>query len=332
MARNFGRGRGRNRRDRFEDGDGENKYSSLSKSTDVTGPSSTVNTEEAKQAEIAQEVAVVEAKAEQPSIEDKRLISAGVTPEEKQKQITSQAALAQTEELIRTPQDLKDRMAIPTNKLPAMNSDIDPEDTSLPATQDVATDDITADTTKPMEAVVSMYHGGMMSPVGLMGPDGIVGYDPVSGNPIPIGSSPENVRDDIPAALSQGEYVVPADVVSYFGLRHFMDMRQEAKMGLMAMHAEGQIHDDYSEEVDTEQSDSDEEDMAVCPQCDGEGCDHCDGEGYHEDTDVEQAEFVTVEEELPLKEDSEGVVEYATEGGQFTVGDEQVLMIFKSMK
>ena len=37
--------------------------------------------------------------------------------------------------------------------------------------------------------------------------------DPVSGNPIPNGSMAEEVRDDIPAQLSEGEYVVPADVL-----------------------------------------------------------------------------------------------------------------------
>lgn len=309
MARNFGRGRGRGRRERFEAGEEENKYSKLVKSTDVAGPTTSVNPEEAKKAEIEAEVAVVEAKAEQPSIEDKRLIEAGVKPENDQKQITSQAALAQTEELIKTPQALKDRMALPTSKLPAMETDVEPENPKLPATQDIANADIIGDATKPQEALVSMYHGGTVMPVGLMGPDGIIGYDSVSGNPIPIGSSPENVRDDIPAALSQGEYVVPADVVSYFGLRHFMEMREEAKMGLMAMHMEGQIHTDYSDEDVEEYGDSDE--------------------GASE---VEQAEVVTVEEEFPLEEESEGVEEYANEGGRFTVGDEQVLLIFKSLK
>ena len=37
--------------------------------------------------------------------------------------------------------------------------------------------------------------------------------DPVSGNEIPPGSMAKEVRDDIPAQLSEGEYVVPADVV-----------------------------------------------------------------------------------------------------------------------
>ena len=37
--------------------------------------------------------------------------------------------------------------------------------------------------------------------------------DPVSGNDVPVGSSQEEVRDDIPAQLSEGEFVFPADVV-----------------------------------------------------------------------------------------------------------------------
>ena len=65
--------------------------------------------------------------------------------------------------------------------------------------------------------------------------------DPVSGNDVPPGSMPEEVRDDIDARLSEGEYVVPADVVRYFGVRVFEDMRKEAKMGLAQMDADGRI-------------------------------------------------------------------------------------------
>ena len=42
----------------------------------------------------------------------------------------------------------------------------------------------------------------------------------------------EEVRDDVPAMLSEGEYVVPADVVRYHGIEKFEDLRDEAKMGL----------------------------------------------------------------------------------------------------
>jgi len=65
--------------------------------------------------------------------------------------------------------------------------------------------------------------------------------DPVSGNEVPIGSMPEEVRDDIPAQLSEGEYVVPADVVRYYGVKFFEDLRNDAKMGFSEMEANGRI-------------------------------------------------------------------------------------------
>ena len=65
--------------------------------------------------------------------------------------------------------------------------------------------------------------------------------DPVSGNEVPLGSKPEEVRDDIPAMLSEGEYVVPADVVRYYGVKFFEDLRTDAKMGLQEMAANGRI-------------------------------------------------------------------------------------------
>ena len=65
--------------------------------------------------------------------------------------------------------------------------------------------------------------------------------DPVSGNDIPAGSMAEEVRDDIPAQLSDGEYVVPADVVRYYGVKFFEDLRERAKIGLAEMEANGRI-------------------------------------------------------------------------------------------
>jgi hypothetical protein len=65
--------------------------------------------------------------------------------------------------------------------------------------------------------------------------------DPVSGNEVPPGSLREEVRDDIPAQLSEGEFVFPADVVRYIGLEKLMMMRQEAKQGLAQMEAMGQM-------------------------------------------------------------------------------------------
>ena len=65
--------------------------------------------------------------------------------------------------------------------------------------------------------------------------------DEVSGNDVPSGSTREEVRDDIPAQLSEGEFVFPADVVRYIGLEKLMMMRQEAKQGLKQMEAMGQM-------------------------------------------------------------------------------------------
>jgi len=72
-------------------------------------------------------------------------------------------------------------------------------------------------------------------------PDNTVGVDPVSGNPVPAGSLPEEVRDDIPAQLSEGEYVVPADVLRYYGVKFFEDLRAEAKYAYQDMNDNGRI-------------------------------------------------------------------------------------------
>jgi len=65
--------------------------------------------------------------------------------------------------------------------------------------------------------------------------------DPVSGNNVPSGSMAKEVRDDLPAMLSEGEYVVPADVVRYFGVNYFEDLRNKAKSGLTDMEKDGRI-------------------------------------------------------------------------------------------
>jgi hypothetical protein len=65
--------------------------------------------------------------------------------------------------------------------------------------------------------------------------------DPISGNDVPPGSTQEEVRDDIPAQLSEGEFVFPADVVRYIGLQNLMQMRQQAKVGLKEMEDMGQM-------------------------------------------------------------------------------------------
>ena len=85
-----------------------------------------------------------------------------------------------------------------------------------------------------MEQQMNLFEEGGMKDDGL-------DRDPVSGNEIPPGSLAKEVRDDIPAQLSDGEYVVPADVVQYFGVKFFEDIRAEAKRGLAEMEATGRI-------------------------------------------------------------------------------------------
>jgi|TARA_R110000764_G_scaffold10153_1_gene31459 hypothetical protein len=169
---------------------------------------------------------------------------------------------------------------------------------------------------QPMQNMMGLYHGGMAC-----GDAGNVGYDSVSGNPIPAGSNAMSVRDDIPAVLSEGEYVVPADVVRYHGLKTFMGLRDEAKMGLMMMQAEGQIKSLEDEE---------EQDTVECPDCSGTGeldgaeCEHCEGYGYHyadeieyEESDSESSEDTEVSDEESIAEEGEGQFqeEYETPEG-----------------
>jgi hypothetical protein len=65
--------------------------------------------------------------------------------------------------------------------------------------------------------------------------------DPVSGNDVPPGAMQEEVRDDIDAKLSEGEFVIPADVVRYIGLSTLMKLRDKAKEGLQKMQDIGQM-------------------------------------------------------------------------------------------
>lgn len=127
--------------------------------------------------------------------------------------------------------------------------------------------------------------------------------DPISGNEIPIGSSAKNVRDDIDIKISEGEYVLPANVVKWLGLKGIMDLQAEAEMGLMTMEMNGLIQytDDEGEEAE------------ICPECDGEGCDHCDGKGYHdveeEESDSESSEDTEVQAESDPKQEEKDVIE-----------------------
>jgi hypothetical protein len=95
-----------------------------------------------------------------------------------------------------------------------------------------------------------LKEGGMLQEGGTV--------DPESGNKVPVGAMQEEVRDDVPAQLSEGEFVFPADVVRYIGLERLMQMRQAAKEGLIKMEDMGQMSngEEGTEEEDTAEFES----------------------------------------------------------------------------
>ncbi len=124
-----------------------------------------------------------------------------------------------------------------------------------------------------------LKEGGMMDEGGTV--------DPISGNDVPVGAMKEEVRDDVPAQLSEGEFVIPADVVRYIGLERLMMMRQAAKEGLKKMEEMGQMSnaeeatmeddsefeseiDDILSELDSEGEDEGEDKEEVKMQAGGD--------------------------------------------------------------
>jgi Arc/MetJ-type ribon-helix-helix transcriptional regulator len=83
--------------------------------------------------------------------------------------------------------------------------------------------------------------------------------DKASGNDVPPGSLKKEVRDDVDAKLSEGEFVFPADVVRYIGLERLMEMRDMAKKGLQRMNDIGQMGN--ADEVENPEALHSEEEM-----------------------------------------------------------------------
>ena len=139
-----------------------------------------------------------------------------------------------------------------------------------------------------MQNQMSMFEdGGMMDQGGTQ--------DPVSGNAVPVGSLQEEVRDDVDAKLSPGEYVVPADVVRYFGLDFFMQLRDKAKTGLARMESIGQMGNSESTTNPTDTLFSQNEDMDVPFSKD-------DLEIYKEDNDEDEKLSAQVGAYVPTKQ------------------------------
>jgi hypothetical protein len=95
--------------------------------------------------------------------------------------------------------------------------------------------------------------------------------DPISGNEVPTGSLKEEVRDDVSTQLSEGEFVVPADVVRFIGLDKLMKMREQAKTGLARMEEEGQIGGSpaMEEPLPSEMDSVDDDDLEMDALIDG---------------------------------------------------------------
>ena len=87
---------------------------------------------------------------------------------------------------------------------------------------------------KTMQEQMDLFENGGLKDDGMT-------KDPISNNPIPTGSMANEVRDDIPAMLSEGEYVVPADVLRYYGVSFFENLRNQAKNNLTQMERSGRI-------------------------------------------------------------------------------------------
>lgn len=65
--------------------------------------------------------------------------------------------------------------------------------------------------------------------------------DPVSGNEVPTGALAKEVRDDVDAKLSEGEYVVDAATLRYHGIQKYEKLRNQAQAGLESMEADGRV-------------------------------------------------------------------------------------------
>lgn len=97
--------------------------------------------------------------------------------------------------------------------------------------------------------------------------------DPVSGNEVPPGATEKEVRDDVDVKVSEGEYIIPANVVRFLGLDKIERMVQNANNKLAEMEEAGRIGGEPVEEP-VEEDDlpfSTEELMSDAPPGEGQG-------------------------------------------------------------
>ena len=121
------------------------------------------------------------------------------------------------------------------------------------------------------DEIPEMAHGGMACTCGAGEECGC--DDGMMSDQMPIGTSENEVADDISVMISEGEYVLNAQTVKWHGLKNIMSMQEEAEMGLMMMHETGLIQEvsgetesdsegsenaEVSDEGDTEQEETEE--------------------------------------------------------------------------
>jgi hypothetical protein len=107
-----------------------------------------------------------------------------------------------------------------------------------------------------MKSMFTTKRSKVLADGGMMQEGGTV--DNISGNKVPVGSTKEEVRDDIDAKLSVGEYVFPADVTRYYGIAKLEAMRKEAQDSLKEMESGGRMGN--AEQVSDEASSAYDED------------------------------------------------------------------------
>lgn len=74
--------------------------------------------------------------------------------------------------------------------------------------------------------------------------------DPVSGNEVPPGARPEEVRDDIDIKASEGEYIIPANVVRFLGVDKLEKMVTKAQEALQELDDDGRIGGEEGEDLE----------------------------------------------------------------------------------
>ena len=121
---------------------------------------------------------------------------------------------------------------------PAEDFEDEPEDTSVDYESDFEADQL------------NLEHGGSVE-ANFDGKD----TDDEEGDPPPL-AKPKEVADDIPAMLSEGEYVLPANVVRYLGLERITDMHKKVLSEINQMEELGIIQN--VDENGTPEKDTDE--------------------------------------------------------------------------